>query len=83
MKVSFRKLKPKVINYRNYKHFCNENYRNELVTEYVWKKVLDKYAPLKSKFVPGNHSPFIYREPSKAIMTSIYSSKKNLKKTEL
>ena len=30
MKASFRKLKPKVIHYRNYKRFCNESYRNEL-----------------------------------------------------
>ena len=55
MKTSFWKLKPKVINYRNYKRFCNESYRNELVTEFskpnfeknssekfpdVWNKVL-------------------------------------------
>ena len=33
MKTSFQKLKAKVINYRAYKRFCNESYRNELVAE--------------------------------------------------
>ena len=29
MKASFRKLKSKLVHYRNYKRFCNEIYRNE------------------------------------------------------
>ena len=97
MKVSFKNLKPKVLNYSNYKHFISENYRNELVTEFskqnfqenslekfheVCNKVIDKHAPHNSESVRGNHSPFINRELSKAIMTRINSSKKNLKKTE-
>ena len=58
-KASFRKLKPKVIHYRNYKRFCNESYRNELVSEFlkqnfeenslekfleVCNKILDKHV---------------------------------------
>ena len=84
MKASFQKLKPKVIHYRNYKRFCNESYRNELVADFskqnfeenslekfleVCNKVLDKHAPRKSKFVRGNHSPFMNRELWKAIIT--------------
>ena len=84
MKASFRKLKPKVIHYRNYKRFCNESYRNELVAEFskqnfeenslekfleVCNEVLDQHLPRKLKFVQGNHSPFMNRELSKAIMT--------------
>ena len=84
MKASIRKLKLKVIHYRNYKRFCNESYRNELVADFskqnfeenslekfleVLNKVLDKHAPRKSKFVRGNHSPFMNRELSKAIIT--------------
>ena len=34
MKASFQKLKPKVIHYRNYKHFCGKSYQNELVAEF-------------------------------------------------
>ena len=84
MEVSFRKLKPKVIHYRNYKRFCNKSYWNELVAEFskqhfeekslekfveVCNKVLDKHAPRKLKFVPGNHSPFMKQELSKTIIS--------------
>ena len=33
MKASFQRLKPRVINYRNYNSFSNESYREELVNE--------------------------------------------------
>ena len=32
-KMTFQKLKPRVISYRDYKHFNNETYRNELLSE--------------------------------------------------
>ena len=32
-KMTFQKLKPRVINYREYKHFNNDRYRNELLYE--------------------------------------------------
>ena len=35
MKASFRKLKPKVTYYRNYKRFCNESYLNKLVADFL------------------------------------------------
>ena len=31
-KMIFQKLKPRVINFRDYKHFDNKNYRKELLT---------------------------------------------------
>ena len=40
MKASFRKLKPKVIYYRSYKRFCNENYRNKILRKTLWKSFL-------------------------------------------
>ena len=33
MKTSFRKLKPKIINYRRYKHFSNDIFRDSLLEE--------------------------------------------------
>ena len=33
MKVSFQKVKPKIITYRNYKLFSNELYKEDLVFE--------------------------------------------------
>ena len=95
MKASFRKLKPKVTNYRNYKRFCNENYPNELVTQFskqnfeenslqkflkVCNKVLDKHALRKLKFLWGNHSPFTNLELSKAIMKRTRLQRKNWRK---
>ena len=80
MKASFRKLKPKIINYRNYKRFCNKSYWNELVTEFsklffkesslerfleFCNKVLDKHAPGKSKFAQRNHSPYEWETSGK------------------
>ena len=32
-KMTFQKLQPRVISYRDYKHFSNETYRNELLSE--------------------------------------------------
>ena len=32
-KMTFRKLKPRVINYRDYKHFNNERFRDDLLPE--------------------------------------------------
>ena len=49
-------------------------------------KVLHKHTPRKSKFVRGNHSPFMNRELSKVIMTRTKLRnklfKEKLKKTE-
>ena len=33
MRKIFKKLKPRIINYRSYKHFSNEAYRESLVHE--------------------------------------------------
>ena len=33
MKTSFRKLKPKIINYRKYKNFSNDIFRDSLLEE--------------------------------------------------
>ena len=33
MKTSFRKLKPKIINYRKYKHFSEDIFRDSLLEE--------------------------------------------------
>ena len=34
----------------------------------MFKKVIDKHAPMKSKFIRGTHAPFMNKELSKAIM---------------
>ena len=63
--MNFRKLEPKIINYRNYKYFSSavvlEN-SDKGFNKFpdVCKEALNVYAPLK-KNIRGNNSPFINR----------------------
>ena len=77
-------LKPKVIHYRNYKKFneklflndlkalnidhSNPDFSYSLLTENTLK-VLNKHAPLKKRFIGGNHAPFMNKNLRKAIYT--------------
>ena len=69
-KMTFQKLKPGVINYRDYKHFNNESFRDNLLSETyleldnnsfdefcnMRRSTLDQYAPRKQKYARGNHN---------------------------
>ena len=83
MKASFQKMKPKIITYRSYKLFSNELYKEDLVFELsnesfrfnklkrvleICEKILNRHAPRKKKFIRGNHSPFMNKKLSRAIM---------------
>ena len=83
MKSSFQKQKPKIFNYRNYKHLSNVNFRNELLYEISNKGFLDisreefdalfmttlnVHAPMKVKYIRANNSPFMNSELYQAIM---------------
>ena len=85
MKTTFRKMEPKVINYRDYNFFCNDTFKEYLQNIFSqnltsncddhynnlaisFKNVLDKIAPWKKKFMRGNHSPFMHKAQSVAIM---------------
>ena len=85
LKSHIPRLKPKVIKYRNYKNFdpvkfiadvrrtnfdaledpedCYNNLTNN------FRNLVDKHAPLKTKFARGNSAPFVTRELKKAIYT--------------
>ena len=81
MKMSYIKLKPIVISYRDYKNYNNDKFRVDLASlssqcvdscyelfETNFMNILEKHAPLKSKFLRGNQQPFMNKELSKAIM---------------
>ena len=84
MKAYFQKQKPKVVTYRDYKNFSENDYRQKITYELsllgyandipfdvfmnICKATLDKVAPLKQKYVRSNHSPFLNKEILKAIM---------------
>ena len=81
------KAEPKVIFYRDYKHFINDNYRS-FIEEFsgnldisnstaldsfldICRVALNKTAPLKQKFVEANDNPFINKTILRAIMNQM------------
>lgn len=83
MKTHFPKQSPKVINYRNYKYYVNENFRNDFLSEIrqhntndmdcqlfeeIFLKTLDTHAPLKKRYVRANDAPYMNSTLRKAIM---------------
>ena len=93
MKSTFQKKQPKVLNYRNYKFFNNNNFRNDFLQaiqyegnlnigceqlEQLFMITLNKHAPQKTRFVRANNSPFMSKELYKAIMVRSRLRNKNL-----
>ena len=83
MKTTYKKSQPKIINYRSYKYFNSESFREQLIQieangnncDESFKNftsscnvILNKQAPQKKKYVRGNQSPFMNKTLSKAIM---------------
>ena len=76
-------MPPKVIQYRDYKKFdyavFNNNPRKQTenlnfseldfaTLRKIFIEILDKFAPLKKKYIRANHSKFVTKELRKAIM---------------
>ena len=83
LKTSYKKQPPKIIYYRDYKKYSQNNFHRELYEvlsqqnlyiitndEFVniSLKILDKHAPLKQKYLRANQGPFMTKELQKAIM---------------
>ena len=83
LKQYFPKLKPKVVNYRDYRKFHNEEFRalldNEILKhdinnmEYqhflnIFIEVLNKHATMKQKYLRANQGRFMTKNLHKAIM---------------
>ena len=83
MKANFQKKVPKILNYRNYKYFNNDIFRNELMDEIskiglnlisceqfeiISMTILNKHAPQKIRCVRANNSTFMNNTIYKAIM---------------
>ena len=75
-------MPPKVIQYRNYKKFDYAIFNNNLhkqtkilnfleldfaTIRKIFMKILDKFVPLRKKYIIANHSKFVTKELSKAI----------------
>ena len=82
LKTYFPKMEPKIIQYRDYKIFSEEENREfllNLISDHdqcpsydvflsKCKIAVDRSAPLKYKYLRSNHRPFINKDISKAIM---------------
>ena len=83
MKLYFEKQKPTIRNYRDYRHFSNEDFWNDLsyaLAQHdssnicynsfhkITLSLLNIHAPVKQKYVRANQSPFINKAINKAIM---------------
>ena len=81
MKGKFKKKGPKIINFRCYKKFGVNLFRDELKNalrnahkemDYYFKltfmAILNKHDPVKKKFTRGNNAPFLNKTLSQAFM---------------
>ena len=83
LKTYFQKAKPRIIKYRDYKHFENNEFRDELIRELsssnmqsddlaqftnISKMILEKKAPLKERYVRYNQAKFMNKNLQKAII---------------
>ena len=81
MKMFYQKQEAKVIQYRDYKNFDNETFRNEILHELTCTNVGDydsfdelitrifnKHAPIKHKYVRANQGPYMNKILNKAVM---------------
>ena len=74
LQTYFQKAKPRIIKYRDYKHFDNNEFRDELIRELssnnmqsddlvrftnISKMILEKKAPLKERYVRYNQAKFM------------------------
>ena len=98
MKSTSRKQEPKIIHYRNYKHFNNDAFMSLLAhklraldiraiscTDFksVSMSTLNQLAPLKVRYIRANNSPFMNKSLCKAIMVRSRLKNKFIKlKTE-
>ena len=90
LKTTFPKAQPKIIQYRSYKNFDNQNFRIDLRTkmdgtisysefEDIFLKTLEIHAPTKKKVVRANDKPYMTKSLRKAIMRRSYLKNKYMK----
>ena len=79
--TKFKKQKPKIVTYRDYKRFDNEKFGESFITYFSTGKnitydafenlvlhTVDKLAPIKQKDIRGNQSAFMNKDIHKAKM---------------
>ena len=84
MKTNYPNAKPRKLFYRNYKNFSNAGFNNDLKLtpltnnntcnnfskfQDIFLIVLDRYAPMKQKYIRANEVPYMTKTLRKDIMT--------------
>ena len=81
LKTTFVKQPPKVLKYRDYTKFSENDFLNDVLKcldssqsgdysafEIAIEKTLDVHAPIKSKYIRANEKPYMHKSLRKAIM---------------
>ena len=83
LKTTYQKVRPTVVNYKDYKNSSEQTFGQDLREELeiikssdrnydsfqnCFEQVLDKYVPMKKKYARANDGSFINQAPSKAAM---------------
>ena len=84
LKMTYEKLPPRIVKYRQWKRFNKDFFKFELSSylqyntfvnktdysnfEKAFETILERHAPLKTKFLRGNHQPHVTKDLRKAIM---------------
>ena len=84
MLINFLKLNSRIITYRDYSKFNNISFSEMVgkelslnsamkqkfnIVDSTIKRILNRYAPLKKKYLRANDGPFMTKELRKATMT--------------
>ena len=67
LQTSFEPLPPKIINSNFYVKINTDDITVDII-KMTFLNVLNKFAPLKKKYLRANHSRFVNKELNKAIM---------------
>ena len=83
MKVFYKKQKPTIITYRSYKHFSNQVFMADVqnrisqvtsenlefdIFKAALNEAIQRYAPIKQRYVRANQAPFINKTINKEIV---------------
>ena len=80
LKSCLNTTEPKLLNYRNFKHFSQETFKQNLSEalcdcgdsyddfNHIFKSKLNKHAPKKKKWIRGNNKPHVNNALSQSIM---------------
>ena len=80
LKSCFNNTEPKLLNFKDFKHFSQENFKEDLSEalcdcgesyddfDHIFTSKLNKHAPIKKKWTRGNNKPHVNKALRQAII---------------